>query len=181
MTMFSGESPAFRARARLRNLWQDGDLFHIFARHPRKETNPRIDRLAGILRTGLVAPARSVDGSVVSDLQLTVLNCAPAYEDFIFLHRFGPKSWLYTMSEPGRFAVFVDPRFPILTPEQMGDAWPDLCQDEVYVRGHVPPESFLGIAVHPTDARSVLADLLGEFERLALPIYDYAGSVLWPV
>ncbi|HQU42272.1 MAG: hypothetical protein B7Z73_01330 [Planctomycetia bacterium 21-64-5] len=150
-------------------------------RHPRKATAHRTDRLAAILRTGLLAPARSDDGSVVSDLNLTVLNCEPAYEDFVFLHRYGPQSWLYTISEPGRFVVFVDPRFPVLMPEQMGDAWPELCQDEVYVQGHVPPDGFLGVAIHPADADSVLSHLLGEFERLALPLYDYAGRIFWPL
>lgn len=172
--------PAANARAKVRKLWQEGDLFHVTTRYPRKATAPRVDRLAAILRAGLVAPARSTCGSVVSDLNLTVLGCEPAYDDFVFLHRFGAKSWLYTMSEPGRFAIFIDPRLPFLTPEEMGEAWPELCQDEVYVRGCVPRESFLGVVIHPADADSVLAEL-GELESLALPVYDYAGKVIWPV
>ena len=178
---FSGRSPpTLSARAKVRKLWQEGDLFHVTRRYPRKATAPRIDRLAAILRAGLVAPARCARGSVVSDLNLTVLHCEPAYDDFVFLHRFGPKSWLYTMSEPGRFAVFIDPRLAVLTPEEMGDAWPELCQDEVYVRGCVGRESFLGVAIHPADADTVLADLLKEFESLAIPIYDCTGNVIWP-
>lgn len=154
-------------------------MFHVFTRYPRKQTAPRIDRLMAILRNGLVAPSRS-PGEVVSDLNLTVLGCEPVYEDFIFLHRYGPNSWLYTMSEPGRFAVFIDPRFPVLTPEQMGDAWPELCQDEVYVQGSVPADCFLAVAVHPADVDSVVAAVQSELERLALPLYDYEGRVLWP-
>lgn len=170
---------AVLARAKLRKLWQEGDLFHVFTRFPRKETAPRIDRLRAILQNGLIAPARSA-GEVISDLNLTVLNCEPAYDDFVFLHRYRPISWLYTISDPGRFAVFIDPQFPVLTPEQMGDAWPELCQDEVYVRGHVPADRFLGVAIHPADVDSVLAAVQSELERLALPLYDYDGRMLWP-
>jgi hypothetical protein len=117
----SGDATAVRARAKLRKLWQEGDPFHLVTRYPRKKAAPRIDRLVAILGSGLVAPARSA-GTVVSDLNLPVLDCEPAYEDFIFLHRFGPKSWLYTMSEPGRFTVFIDPQFPVLTPEHGSDS-----------------------------------------------------------
>lgn len=178
----SGEARcATRAGAKLRKLWQMGDLFHVAERYPRKTTAPRIDRLPAILRTGLVAPARSTDGSVVSDIKLTVIGCRPPYEDFVFLHRFGPQSWLYTISEPGRFAVFIDPHLPVLTPDEMGDFWPELCQDEVYVRGIVPAESFVAVAVHPADAETVVAEIVSELERLAVPLYDYEGHVLWPV
>jgi hypothetical protein len=176
----SNDAPfAVQARAKLRKLWQHGDLFHVATRFPRKETAPRIDRLTAILRNGLIAPARSA-GEVISDLNLTVLHCEPAYDDFIFLHRYGPMSWLYTISEPGRFAVFVDPQFPVLTVQQMGDAWPELCQDEVYVRGYVPADCFLGVAIHPVEVDSVLAAVQSELERLALPLYDYDGRMLWP-
>src|SRR5690348_7970196 len=113
-------APEARARAKIRKLWQEGDLFHVVSRYPRKPTTPAIDRLAGILRHGLLSPGHCRDGSVVSDLNLTVLHCEPSYDTFVFLHRFGKPSWLYTICEPGRFAVFVDPEFPVRTAQEMG-------------------------------------------------------------
>ena len=52
------------AHGKLRRLWQMGDLFHNCERYPRKAAAPRVDRLAGILRQGLVSPGASPDGSV---------------------------------------------------------------------------------------------------------------------
>jgi hypothetical protein len=46
-----------RAKDRLRKLWQPGDLSHNFSRYPHKRSAPRVDRLAGILRNGILAPA----------------------------------------------------------------------------------------------------------------------------
>ena len=139
-----------------------------------------MDRLAGILRKGLVAPAQCRDGSVRSDLRLVVTGCCVPYNSLVFLHRFGELSYLYTICEPGRFAVFVDPQLPVLTQEGMGDNWMVLCLDEVYVRDGVPLEKLLGIAVHPNDAETILGELTDEFRRAAIPLYDYDGNVLWP-
>jgi hypothetical protein len=88
-----------RARKKVRTLWQAGDLFHMCTRYPRKTKAPRIDRLAGILRTGLVAPGRCKDGSVLSDLNLVVTGCGVPYDSLVFLHRFGstrhpPRAWV---------------------------------------------------------------------------------------
>jgi hypothetical protein len=160
-------------------LWQTGALFHATRRYPRKPDAPRVDRLAGILQRGLVAPACCPDGLVRSDLNLTVTGCGVPYESLIFLHRFGPVSFIYTICEPGRFAVFIDPALPVLTEDDMGPHWPVLCQDEVYVRHGVAAEKLTGVAVHPADADAILRDLLGEFQRLAIPMCDYAGNVLW--
>lgn len=172
----SGES---RARQRIRTLWQAGDLFHNSTRYPRR-SGPRVDRLAGILRSGIVAPAGCADGSVRSDLNIVVTGSSVPYDSLVFLHRFGPLSYLYTMCEPGRFAVFVDPVLPVLTPEDMGSNWVILCQDEVYVRDRVPVESLVGIAVHPADAGSLISEFSNDLRRLGLPLYDYEGHVLWP-
>ena len=139
----------------------------------------RVDRLAGILRNGLQAPASCPDGSVCSDLNLVVTGTPVPYDSLVFLHRFGPDSWLYTIDEPGRFSVFVDPAFPVLTPEAMGDAWAVLCQDEVYVRDRIAPEDLTGVAVHHADADSVVGAFIADFRRLGIPLFDYDGNVIW--
>jgi hypothetical protein len=180
MTPIAGD-PAAHARAKLRKLWQLGDLFHVVTRYPRKKTVTPVDRLSAILQSGIVAPGYCDDGTVISDLNLTVLHCEPPYETLVFLHRFGPQSWLYTICEPGRFAVFVDPTFAVMTTDEMGDYWPILCQDEVYVRNCVPVDHLIGVAIHPDDTESVLTEFLPEFQRLAIPLYNYNGNVLWPV
>ena len=120
------------ARKTRMNLWHMGALFHVTNRYPRKKDAPRIDRLAGILTGGLVAPASCADGSVRSALNMLVTGASVPYDSLVFLHRYGPRSYLYTICDPGRFAVFVDPEHPVLTPEEMGEHWALLCQDEVY-------------------------------------------------
>jgi hypothetical protein len=168
-----------RTKQKVKRLWQAGALFHVTSRYPRKPHAPRIDRLAGILRKGLVAPAHCPDGSVRSDLHVLVTGACVPYDSLVFLHRFGKRSYLYTICDPGRFAVFVDPTIPVLTPRKMGRNWAQLCQDEVYVRERVPLEKLIAIAVHPDDADSVLSELKAEFQRAQIPLYDYDGSVLW--
>ena len=59
---------------KLISLWEPGSLFHASSRYPRREGAPRVDRLAGILRNGLIAPGCCEDGSVFSDLHLTVIG-----------------------------------------------------------------------------------------------------------
>lgn len=166
------------ARRRIRPLWQVGDLFHVSDRYPRR--GPRIDRLAGILRSGIVAPARCEGGLVHRNVNVVVTGCSVPYDTLVFLHRFGPQSYLYTICEPGRFAVFVDSALPVLTPKDMGRNWVILCQDEVYVRDRIAAESLIGIAVQPADAESLVDEFAGDFRRLGLPLYDYDGHVLWP-
>ncbi len=168
------------AREKVRKLWQEGDLFHAGSRYPRKRDKPRVDRLAGILKSGLVAPAHCEDGSVFSDLNLVVTGLSFRYDSLVFLHRFGERSSIYTISSPGRFFVFVDPTFPVLTPKEMGKPWVELCRDEVYVRQSIPVERLLGVVIHPADAASVMAELLTEFQRAAIPLYDHSGKLLWP-
>jgi len=101
-----GES---RARKRIRDLWQPGDLSHVFSRYPRRRGAKKVDRLSGILNNGLLAPAACNDGSVVRDLEIVVTGSSVPYDSIIFLHRFGPVSDIYTMIDPGRIAAFVDP------------------------------------------------------------------------
>jgi hypothetical protein len=173
-------SPESRAQKRLRKLWQLGDLFHATNRYPRRREHPRIDRLAGILRSGLVAPSACQDGTVCCDLSIVYHDAPVPYDSLVFLHRFGEQSWLYTICEPGRFFVFVDPALPVMTQEAMGENWVILCQDEVYVRERVPLESLIGIVVHPDDAEAIKSEFLDDFRRLALPLYDYKGEVVWP-
>ncbi len=67
----------------------------------------------------------------------------------------------------------------MLTPEAMGASWVMLCQDEVYVRGRVAPEDLTAVAVHHEDADSVVGDLIADFRRLGIPLYDYDENVLW--
>jgi hypothetical protein len=177
---FPDESAVARARKKLKKLWQLGDLFHITDRYPRKAKGPRIDRLAGILTRGLLAPAQCSEGLVRSDLNIVVTGCGVSYDSLVFLHRFGEVSYIYTFCEPDRFAVFIDPAVPVLTPEAMGAHWPMLCMDEVYVRHRIAVEKLIGVAVHPADSESVKVELIDEFRRLGIPLYDYGGNVLWP-
>ncbi len=169
-----------RAKKKLRALWKSGDLFHVSTRYPRRGDTPRVDRLAGILTRGLVAPAQCRDGSVRSDLHIVMTGSRVPYDSLVFLHRFGSRSHIYTICEPGRFAVFVDPAIPVLTPKAMGSNWALLCQDEVYVPDRVALENLIGIAVHPSDADSVMSELLAELRCGEVPLYDYDGNVLWP-
>ncbi len=72
--------PESRARKKRTSLWHSGDLFHVSTRYPRKPNVARVDRLAGILRKGLIAPACCQDGSVYSDLNLVVTGAAVPYD-----------------------------------------------------------------------------------------------------
>ncbi len=170
--------PEALARKKIRRLWRTGALFHNSNRYPRR--GPQVDRLAGILKHGIVSPAQCTDGSVSCNINVVMTGAAVPYDSLVFLHRYGPRSYIYTIYEPGRFAVFIDPKLPVLTPRQMGRNWCILCQDEVYVRDRVPVERLIGIAVHPADAESVLTEFIDDFRRLALPLYEYDGKVLWP-
>jgi hypothetical protein len=172
-------TPEPRARKERTALWHLGALFHVSTRYPRNPQVARVDRLAGILRKGLLAPASCQDGSVGSDLHLVVTGTAVPYDRLVFLHRFGAESWIYTLNEPGRFAIFVDPAIPVLTPEDMGANWIVLCQDEVYVRDRIAAEHLIGVAVHPADAEPIRSELMVDFQRLGISLYDYDGNVLW--
>lgn len=174
-----GGGPVSPAKEPRPSPWHPGALFHVSTRYPRKPRAARVDRLAGILRNGLLAPASCPHGSVCSDLNLVVTGTAVPYDSLVFLHRFGPESFLYTPDGRGRFSVFVDPAIPVLTPEAMGATWVVLCQDEVYVRGRVAPEDLTGVAVHHADADAVVRDFMADFRRLGIPLYDYQGNVLW--
>ena len=127
----------------------------------------RVDRLAGILRNGLLTPGSCQDGSVCSDLNLVLTGTDVPYDRMVFLHRFGPQSYIYTLDEPGRFVFFVDPAFQVLTPEAMGANWVVLCQDEVYVQDRIPPEHLIGVAVHRGDAESIRSELMTDLAALA--------------
>lgn len=168
------------APGKLRRLWQMGDLFHNTARYSHKPEASQTDRLAAILRQGLVAPGACDDGSVCSDLNIIATGLAEPYDRLVFLHRFGPQSFIYTISTPGMFTVFVDPAVPVLTQEEMGQKWVVLCRDEVYVREGVTVDKLIGVVVHPEDADSVMDEFLPDFQRLGLPLYLYDGTVLWP-
>jgi len=120
-----------RAKKKVKPLWQHGDLFHASTRYPRKPSAPKVDRLARILRCGLLAPAHCQEGLVLSDLSITVTGSSVPYDSLIFLHRFGSQSGIYIAREPGRFAVFIDPTIPVLTPESLEPDWVELCLDEV--------------------------------------------------
>jgi len=174
-----GRGPKSRAGKGYQSLWQFGALFHVSYRHPRKRNVAKLDRLASILCNGLLAPGSSRDGSVCSDLNIVVTGSAIPYDRLVFLHRFGPQSAIYTVCDPGRFMVFVDPAIPSLTPESMGQNWCVLCEDEVYVKDRVPVESLIGVIVHPVDADSVMNDCLAHVRRVAIPLYDSEGRVLW--
>ena len=175
----AGRRTGVAAKEQRPSPWHPGALFHVSTRYPRKPHAVRVDRLAGILRNGLISPASCTDGSVCSDLNLVVTGTAVPYDSLVFLHQFGPQSWVYTLGGPSRFSVFVDRAIPVLTHEVMGAGWVVLCLDEVYVRDRVAPENLTGVAVHPADADSVVDDFVADFRRLGIPLYDYEGNVLW--
>jgi hypothetical protein len=50
----------------------------------------------------------------------------------------------------------------------------------VYAHEGIAPEKLIGVAIHPADAEAVLRELVTNFHRLHLPLYDDAGNVLWP-
>jgi hypothetical protein len=170
--------PEQQARKNRAALWHSGALFHVSTRYPRDPRAARVDRLAGILRKGLLAPGSCQDGSVRSDLHLVVRGTSVPYDRLVFLHRFGPESYIYTLDEPGRFAVFVDPAMPVLTPEAMGANWVVLCGDEVYVRDRIGSEHLIRVAVHRADAESVIREFMADFRCLGISVYDYDGNCL---
>jgi hypothetical protein len=159
-------------------LWHNGALFHATSRYPRKPRGRKVDRLANILRNGLLAPACGREHSVCSDLNLIVTSLSAPYDSLVFLHRYGPQSAIYTFMEPARFMVFVDPAFSVLTAESMGTKWIILCQDEFYVRDCVPVEKLIGVVIHPADADSVMAACSEDLRRLGIPLYDCDGEVV---
>ncbi len=175
----TAEDHGAAARGKRPSPWQPGALFHATRRYPRRSRAGRVDRLAGILRHGLRAPADCPDGSVCSDLSIRVTGMAVSYDSLVFLHRFGAESAIYTIGEPGRFFVFVNPALPVLTPGDLGANWPILCQDEVYVRDRVPPEHLTCVVVHPDDAESVVAEFRADFRRLGIPLLDHDGNIVW--
>jgi hypothetical protein len=124
------------------------------------------------LYQSMLAPAFHRDSSVWSDLNIVMTGSAVAYDSLVFLHRFGPQSAIYTICHPGQFMVFIDPAFPELPPESMGQNWIVLCQDEVYVRRRVPVESLIGVIVHPADAGPVMTDCVADLRRLCIPLHD---------
>ncbi len=162
----------------IRPLWQRGDLFHNFQRYPRRLGAPKIDRLAGILANGLIAPGLCSDGSVCSDLHISVKS--QPYDRMVFLHRFGDESSLYTISDPGRVTVFVDPEIEVLTQQELGRNWPVLCADEVYVRDQIPVEKLIAVVAHRADADSILDEFRPDFQRLGIPLFRDDGSIAWP-
>lgn len=168
------------AREKIKPLWEMGDLFHAFYRYPQREDLPRVDRLAGILKKGLIAPAACDDGTVVSDLRLTVMGVSIPYDSLVFVHRFARMSGLYTMEIPGRMIVLIHPKSRYLTPQEMGPHWVMLSQSEVYVRDRLPVENLTGLVVHPADVEQVMVEFLPDLKRLAIPLYLYDGTVVWP-
>ncbi|MFM9965816.1 MAG: hypothetical protein ACKV2Q_31935 [Planctomycetaceae bacterium] len=166
-------------RTKLRPIWQRGDLFHNFQRYPRRRDAKKVDRLASILANGLVAPGLCSDGSVCSDLHITVTGLSQPYDRLVFLHLFGDQSSIYTISDPGRVTLFVDPELEFLTHEDMGTHWPLLCQDEVYVRDRIPVEKIIAVVAHRADADSILAEFRAEFQRLGIPLYRDDCTIAW--
>lgn len=83
------------ARARVKKLWQIGELFHNFARFSQRPEMKKVDRLTRILENGLVAPASCDDGTVRSDLNIVVMGAPVPYDSLVFLHRFREISGLY--------------------------------------------------------------------------------------
>ncbi len=171
--------PKFKASNDYMALWQNGALFHAASRYPRKPKARKVDRLASILRNGLLTPASGQKHSVCSDLNLVMTGLSVPYDSLVFLHCYGPQSGIYTFMEPERFMVFVDPAFPVLTAESMGTNWIILCQDEVYVRDRVPAEKLISVVIHPEDADSVMAACSEDLRRLGIPLYDCEGEVVW--
>lgn len=168
------------ARARVKKLWRTGELFHNFARYSHRPEMKKVDRLARILESGLVAPASCNDGTVRSDLNITVIGAPVPYDSLVFLHRFREISGLYLWSRPEHFTVLVEPNVPFLTPQDMGKHWAMLSQDEVYVRDRIAPEQLRGLVVDHADVEEVLKKFLPRLRALSMPVYLMDGTALWP-
>ena len=168
------------ARQKITSLWQVGDLFHNFSRYPERADLPRIDRLAKILRRGLVPPSLDQDKDARSDLNIIVTGTDTPYDSVVFLHRCASISNLYISSRPGFFTALLDPALNVLNKDEMGKHWPVLCRDEVYVKGEIPAQRLVGLVVHPSDAKAVISEFETEINRLSIPIYKIDGVVLWP-
>jgi hypothetical protein len=136
---------------------------------------------AGLMRSSAVSVLVASDQRLLRAAKaegLEVLNPEP-YDRLVFLHRFGPQAAIYTVCDPGRFMVLLDPATPMLTPESMGENWCLLCQDEVYVKDRVPVGSLIAVIVHPVDADAVMTECLADLRRLDIPLYDSDGQVHW--
>ncbi len=47
------------------------------------------------------------------------------------------------------------------------------------MRDRIAPEHLIRVAVHSADDESVRSDLMADFRRLGIPLYDFDGNVLW--
>lgn len=166
-------------RSRVMQLWKPGNLFFNTSRYSRKKGYEHIDRLAEILRKGLIPPALDMEGTVVSDLNITVIGAKYNYSEVVFLHLFGDNSYLYIPFQDDKLCFFVDPETKFIT-NGADIRWPLLCIDEVYVPRIIEPKELIGIAVAPNTLKDVYNQFHQDFKRLSLPLYDFSGKVFWP-
>lgn len=169
-----------QALAKVRPLWQQGDIFHNFSRYPTRSDLPRVDRLACMLEKGLVPPSLDPTRDAVSDLRIVITGSETPYDSVIFLHQMSKNSGIYITSKPGHCTVLIDQTLRLLTKEDMGAGWPVLSPYEKYYKGIIPPEKFTGLVVHPNDASAIVKEFQRELRRLVLPVYAVDGRVLWP-
>lgn len=169
-------TPEDKARSRIITPWENGTLFHNFKRFPAR--TERIDRLDSILRHGIIPPGLDATGTVVSDINLTVIG-KPEYTKVVFLHRFrSPASFMYIPSGEDTLTVLVDRDAPVLTFQDMGEHWPVLFNDEVYHAGIISPDKITGIVAVNGD--SILDSFGQRLQELGVPLYTRTGNVLWP-
>ena len=121
------------------------------------------------------------DQAIPSDLRISITGTETPYDSVIFLHRFKPQtSGFYLLSRPGHCTALINAQTKILEKDAMGENWPVLCLDEVYVKDPIPPEKIAGLIVHPLDANQVIEEFQTELRHLALPLFTLDGEVLWP-
>jgi hypothetical protein len=166
------------ARDRVMELWKHGNLFFNTSRFPIKNGYEHIDRLAEILKNGLIPPSLDTKGKVISDLNIEATGFENNYNSVIFLHLFGDNSYRYIPFVENKICFFVDPKTKFKTNSDMH--WPLLCSDEVYVPRIIKPRELIGVAVAPNALKSVYGQFYRDLKRLGLPLYDFTGKAFWP-
>jgi len=158
----------------LSEIWQDGTLFHLARRWAELEDGSRLDRLAGILEQGLVAPSYDPNNRILSDINIVVEGSERPYDSVVYLHRFDSGiSARYVSPGIDTICIFVDPVLPILEPSDMGYAWPILCPDEIYVPGKVDLDRITGVAVSEDMADGVQTEFGPRLTELSIPLYIF--------
>ena len=160
------------------DLFTPGALFFRTERYAREPGHPKIDRLASILEWGICAPSTRIVPNRSMVAMGDDMNLAVPYDSVVFLHQYGPASEIYLLGAPGTLIFVLNPALPFKTREQMGENWPSLAQDEVYVCERVPVEAITAVVADYRDAEAVMDELGEQLAELEIPLFDNYGRCL---